>query len=105
VFCPRCLDVYQPSIPNLNSVDGCAYGTTAPHLMFLVYPDLHADINEAWARMFSNVFDSNGIQLTGIYEPKMYGFRIHPSSDIGPKMQWLRKIRPPFTMDTSEQDE
>lgn len=105
VFCPKCIDVYQPAIQNHQHIDGCAFGTTAAPFLFVSYPDLFSELNENWVRMFTNSYDANGVQQTGIFQPKIYGFKIHPSSPYGPRMQWLRRNKPPMVMELTDSEE
>eukprot|EP00128_Syssomonas_multiformis_P000425 Colp12_sorted_trinity150504_noHs@31321 len=61
LFCPRCEDVYRPNSRH-ERVDGAFFGTTFPHMLFAVRPDLRPPRS----------------QLR--YVPKIYGFKIHPSA-------------------------
>ncbi|KAJ7052040.1 casein kinase II, regulatory subunit [Mycena amicta] len=38
LFCGRCEDLYSPKSSRHGSIDGAYFGTTFPHLLFLVYP-------------------------------------------------------------------
>ncbi|KAH9481893.1 Casein kinase II subunit beta-2 [Psilocybe cubensis] len=40
LFCGRCEDLYSPKSSRHGSIDGAYFGTTFPHLLFLVYPTL-----------------------------------------------------------------
>jgi len=40
LYCGRCEDLYSPKSSRHGSIDGAYFGTTFPHLMFLVYPTL-----------------------------------------------------------------
>ncbi|CAJ0831591.1 708_t:CDS:2 [Entrophospora sp. SA101] len=75
LFCPNCLDLYNPLSSRFYNVDGAFFGTTFPHLLFQQYPDL--------------IPNSQAI----IYEPKIFGFKVNERSRTGPRMQWLR-MRP-----------
>lgn len=61
-FCPKCRDVY--CTPNHNSVDSIAFGTSLPHLILDKYPDLCP------------------FKPDTEYVPKIFGFKIHPSSPV-----------------------
>jgi len=40
LFCGRCEDLYSPKSSRHGSIDGAYFGTTFPHLLYLVYPTL-----------------------------------------------------------------
>ncbi|KAG6824002.1 hypothetical protein H0H92_008297, partial [Tricholoma furcatifolium] len=40
VYCTCCKDLYSPKSTQHESIDGAYFGTTFPHLLFLVYPTL-----------------------------------------------------------------
>lgn len=93
LFCPQCQDVYQPPSSRHQTIDGCAFGTTAAHLLIYSYPDFCRQmVNGWWPRLNNDRYEGmTRIQQSGIYHPRIYGFKVHHSSPAGPRMQWLRQ--------------
>ncbi|CAD6890543.1 unnamed protein product [Tilletia controversa] len=40
LYCPRCEDVYSPKSSRHGTIDGAFFGSTFPHMMFMVYPGM-----------------------------------------------------------------
>ncbi|KAK2964140.1 putative Casein kinase II subunit beta [Blattamonas nauphoetae] len=38
MYCPRCEDVYTPQLPQYRYTDGCAFGSSFPHIFLLEFP-------------------------------------------------------------------
>ena len=62
IFCPKCQDIYYPRSKLQGNNDGAYFGTTFPHLFLMTYSHLR------YAKQASK------------YCPKVFGFKIHPSS-------------------------
>ncbi|KAJ1937239.1 casein kinase 2 regulatory subunit, partial [Linderina macrospora] len=75
LFCPSCLDIYNPPSTRYSKIDGAYFGTTFAHLFFQAFPTFIPE------------------NPTPIYTPQIYGFAINERSKSGPRMQWLR-MRP-----------
>jgi len=62
LYCAQCKDVYKCKSSRHDNIDGAYFGTTFPHLFYLVFPELHPkDTKQS-------------------YLPRVFGFRLHPSS-------------------------
>eukprot|EP00239_Pterosperma_sp_CCMP1384_P007238 CAMPEP_0197848676 /NCGR_PEP_ID=MMETSP1438-20131217/9579_1 /TAXON_ID=1461541 /ORGANISM="Pterosperma sp., Strain CCMP1384" /LENGTH=307 /DNA_ID=CAMNT_0043461037 /DNA_START=510 /DNA_END=1433 /DNA_ORIENTATION=+ len=75
LYCPKCRDTYSPTRSRQKCIDGAYFGTTFPHL-FLMH--------------FDGKYDKNNKPLVEIptpddrpYEPKVFGFKVHPSARSG----------------------
>lgn len=73
LYCPRCEDVYSPPTRRHAVVDGAYFGTTFPHLLIMMYPQL------APARSQER------------YVPKIFGFRIHRTAVEMAKQDEMRE--------------
>ena len=40
LFCPRCEDIYSPKSSRHGTIDGAFFGSTFPHMLFMVYPNV-----------------------------------------------------------------
>jgi len=59
LFCVNCSEVYMCMTSN---IDGAFFGTTFPHLFFIVFPEL-------WPT-----------KVKQLYKPRIFGFMLHPTS-------------------------
>ncbi|KAJ7924765.1 casein kinase II, regulatory subunit [Mycena leptocephala] len=117
LYCGRCEDLYSPKSSRHGCIDGAYFGTTFPHLLYLVYPTLippktgpPADrpasvvVSEGqglqgWERLpdvtgAQGVDD--GISTTSValgverYRPRIYGFQVHETAKL---QRWQEAIR------------
>ncbi|KAI9253544.1 casein kinase II, regulatory subunit [Sporodiniella umbellata] len=88
LYCPSCLDIYSPPTSLLQAIDGAHFGTTFPHLLLETYPELMPKVKPY------------------VYQPRIFGFRVHESAKSGPQMQWLRMRSEEFVeFDEEEKEE
>ncbi|KAH8926709.1 casein kinase II beta subunit, partial [Atractiella rhizophila] len=71
LYCPRCEDIYSPKSSRHGSIDGAYFGTTFPHMLFMMYPHMVPPKH------------NNGV--VSIYRPKIFGFNVH---EIAKLQRW-----------------
>lgn len=62
VYCPRCNEVYFPRLLKHSYIDGAGFGSSFPHMFFMVFPEYRP------------------MKSTDKYTPRLHGFKIHPSA-------------------------
>ncbi|KAI8074089.1 casein kinase II, regulatory subunit [Gongronella butleri] len=85
LYCPSCLDLYNPPKSIYQNIDGAHFGSTYAHLLFETFPGLLP------------------MARPHIYQPKIFGFHVSSLAPTGPSMQWLRQ-RPPEYIDHTDDD-
>jgi len=120
LYCGRCEDLYSPKSSRHGSIDGAYFGTTFPHLLFLVYPTLipskAADPNAIPGKEISSpetrtrrrlredpeaaiIAAEGGGELINTasvalkaerYRPRIYGFQLN---EIGKLQRWQEAVR------------
>lgn len=107
LYCPRCLDVYQPpQVPYLTqkrfrTVDGAAFGRSFAPLLFLTFPMLVPPLKSQGLVMQRLPLDSSDedsdesdnertIGDYCLYLPRIYGFRVSSANVVAQTMHWLR---------------
>lgn len=74
VFCPRCIELYEPKSTKLESIDGAFFGTSFSHLFFLTYPHLKPATEPR------------------SYVPRIFGFKVSSQMRQTLKAEAQRKI-------------
>lgn len=79
-YCPKCQDVYKLS-NRFSRIDGCAFAPSFPH--FLI-KNMESEFKKYWNIWLKEEWI--------IYEPRIFGFKIHPTSPFA----WAqsKKVRP-----------
>ncbi|KAF4613689.1 hypothetical protein D9613_008031 [Agrocybe pediades] len=118
LYCGKCEDLYSPKSSRHGSIDGAYFGTTFPHLLFLVYPtlipskdgdmstvakDAGGDTKSKQRRLREESESAiaaegggEGISTASValkaerYRPRIYGFQVH---EIAKLQRWQEAIR------------
>lgn len=73
LYCPKCEDVYNPPYRRHATVDGAYFGTSLPHLILQVFPNLVP------------------AKTTDRYVPRIFGFKIHSIANEQRKQDEVRE--------------
>ncbi|KAJ7897938.1 casein kinase II, regulatory subunit, partial [Mycena olivaceomarginata] len=112
LYCGRCEDLYSPKSSRHGSIDGAYFGTTFPHLLYLVYPELlspktgpltdrpvsvRASESQVWEPPDEDMQSiGNGISTASAalgverYRPRIYGFRVNETAKL---QRWQEATR------------
>jgi len=116
LFCGRCEDIYSPKSSRHGSIDGAYFGTSFPHLLYLVYPTLippksgppdvggrtagedgsskRRRIREEPMEVEGNVGELISTASVALkadrYRPRIYGFQLNETAKL---QRWQEAVR------------
>ena len=101
LYCPKCEDIYSPKSNRHGSIDGAYFGTTFPHLLLMMHPQLIpskgqpvgsgsavAEVNRA---VMASAREPSGMSSVGTasialkaerFESKIFGFKTHEEAQL-----------------------
>jgi len=115
LYCPRCEDLYSPKSSRHGSIDGAYFGTTFPHILFMVYPTMipmkAPDIPPGAREREGGRPEKGGLSVVGsaastatvalkaeVHRPTIFGFQVN---EVAKLQRWQIAMRDRFVFKIS----